>query len=274
MTVHLRAIRDSFAIVIVAFAAATCVAQNEKKGTLNDYKWQVDATWWFSNPTGAIHGANNSGEFDLARDFGFGSYSTFSGKVDWHFKRKHHLTLRIAPVTSERTNTITRQIEFQGVTYNVGAQVSSDVNTFSIAPGYQYDFIRRDHGYLGGIVQMNLVHVTSSLSGIGTINGVTGTRTASGSIFAPLPNIGPIGRWYPMHDSDRIALDGYVQGMYFFGYGDFITARAAAVVKFHPHWSLVAGYEMGTNLSVHGKTDNIGVRLTQKGPIAGIEASW
>jgi len=121
---------------------------------------------------------------------------------------------------------------------------------------------------------MNLVHVNSSLNGIGVVNGVTGTRKASGSVFAPLPNIGPIGRWYPMHDSDRIALDGYVQGMYFFGYGDFITARAAAVVKFHPHWSLLAGYEMGTNLSVHGKTNNIGVRLTQKGPIAGIEASW
>src|SRR5215472_8133045 len=169
MAVHMRTIRNSFAIVIVAFAAAIGVAQNEKQGTPNDYKWQADATWWFSNPTGNIHGANSSGEFDLARDFGFGSYSTFSGKVDWHFKRKHHLTLRIAPVTSETTRTITRQIEFQGVTYNAGAQITADINTFSIAPGYQYDFIRRDHGYLGGIVQMNLVHVNSSLNGIGVV---------------------------------------------------------------------------------------------------------
>lgn len=260
-------------ILLLLFASlANATAQDNHE--LGQYKWQVDATWWFSNPTGSISGANSSGSFDLAKDFGFGSYSTFSGKVDWHFKRKHHLTLRIAPVTSERTNTIARQIEFQGVTYNVGTQVSADIDTFSIAPGYQYDFIRRGHGYLGGIVQMNLVHVTSSLTGIGTINGVTGTRIASGSIFAPLPNIGPIGRWYPMHDSDRIALDGYIQGMYFFGYGDFITGRAAAIVKFHPHWDLLAGYEMGTNLSVHGTTNNIGLRLTQKGPIAGIEANW
>jgi hypothetical protein len=259
-------------ILILFVAAASASAQDNHE--FGQYKWQVDGVWWFSNPTGSIHGANSSGSFDLARDFGFGSYSTFSGKVDWHFKRKHHLTLRIAPVTSERTRTVTRQIEFQGVTYNVGTQVTVDINTFSIAPGYQYDFIRRDHGYLGGVVQMNLVNVNSSLSGVGVINGVMGNRKVSGSVFAPLPNIGPTGRWYPLHDSDRIALDGYIQGMYFFGYGDFITARGMATVKFHPHWNFLAGYEMGTNLSVHGTTNNIGVRLTQKGPIAGIEASW
>jgi len=263
-----------FSTVLLLLAAMATASAQDSGTEPGQYKWQVDATWWFSNPTGSVHGANSSGSFDLNSDFGFGSYSTFSGKVDWHFKRKHHLTLRLAPVTSERTRAITRQIEFQGVTYDVGTQVTADINTFSAAPGYQYDFIRRDRGYLGGAVQINLVNTTSSLKGVGTINGVTGERTASGSIFAPLPIIGPIGRWYPLHDSDRLAFDGYVQGMYFFGYGDFISARGLVLVKFHPHWNFIAGYEMGTDLSIHGSTDNIGLRLTQKGPVAGIEGSW
>ena len=265
-----RPLKTAFSVLAsLVFLCSAAPAQE-----LGAYKWQVDAAWWFSNPTGSVHGANNSGSFDLARDFGFGSYSTFSGKIDWHFKPKHHLTLRIAPVTSERTRTLTTQIEFQGVTFDVGTSVTADINTFSIAPGYEYDFIRRDHGYLGGVVQFNIINTTASLKGIGSINNVSATRTASGSIVAPLPNIGPVGRWYPLHDSDRLALDGYVQGMYFFGYGDFITARGIAVVKLHSHWNLLAGYEMGTNLSIHGSTNNIGLRLTQKGPVAGLEASW
>jgi hypothetical protein len=259
--------------VLFLFAAiATASAQDNKE--LGQYTWQVDAAWWFSNPTGSIHGTNNSGSFDLSRDLGFGSYSTFSGTADWHFKRRHHLLLRVAPVKSERSVTLANQIEFQGVTYNVGAQVNAEIRTLSFAPGYEYDFIRRDHGYLGGAVQFALIDTKASLSGIGTVNGVSATRTASGSVFAPLPTIGLVGRWYPMHDSDRFSLGGYVHGMYFFGYGDFISARALASVKLHSHWNFIAGYEMGTDLSIHGNVNRIGVRLTQKGPIAGLEASW
>jgi urease accessory protein UreE len=39
--------------------------------------------------------------------------------------------------------------------------------------------------------------------------------------------------------------------------------------------NLTAGYQMGTRLRV--KTDSgrqVGLRLTQKGPVVGIEASW
>ncbi|HEY4011659.1 MAG TPA: hypothetical protein VGM11_16010, partial [Acidobacteriaceae bacterium] len=118
----------------------------------DDYKWRVDGSWWFSNPTGSVHAANDAGSFDLSRDFGFGSYSTFSGNADWRFKKKQHLLLRVTPVTSDRTRTLSNQIEFEGVTYDVGAQVSANIRNVAIAPGYEYDFIRRDHGYLGGTV--------------------------------------------------------------------------------------------------------------------------
>src|SRR5215469_15678145 len=108
-----KTISRAIQALVLLGIVATASAQNSTE--LGQYKWKVDATWWFSNPTGDVHGANNSGSFNFGRDFGFGSYSTFSGKVDWHFKRKHHLSLRIAPVTSESTRTIARQIEFQGV---------------------------------------------------------------------------------------------------------------------------------------------------------------
>jgi hypothetical protein len=238
------------------------------------YKWRVDGSWWFSNPTGSFHAAGNAGYFDLNKDFSFGSYSTFTGKIDWHFKRKHHFILGISPVTASKTATLTRSIEFQGVTYDVGAQVNADIQSLSVSPGYEYAIIDRKRGYLGIAVQIFLLNTKATLKGTGTVNDVSATRSASGSTFDPLPALGPQGRWYPLHDSNRVSLDGYVKGMYFFGYGDFATAQARIGVQVHPHWTVRAGYQMGTYLDIHGGSDQIGFRLIQKGPVAGIEASW
>jgi hypothetical protein len=88
-----------------------------------------------------------------------------------------------------------------------------------------------------------------------------------------LPILGPKARWYPMN-SDRFSLDGGVQGMYFFGYGNFIYTQGSAQFKVYSHLNLRAGYQMGTRFTLHGKTNDIGLRLTQAGPTAGLETSW
>jgi hypothetical protein len=240
---------------------------------LDDYKWRITASWWFSQPSGYFDGANHSGEFDLSKDFHFGSYSTFTGTLDWRFKRKHHMLCGFSPVSYSNSTTLFRTIEFQGETYNVGTRASSDIKSLAFSPGYQWDFIRRDRGYLALATQIYLLNTKATLNGTVLVNGETATRSASGSFFAPLPVFGPHGRWYPLN-SDRLSLEGLVNGMYFFGYGDFYSARGTVDVGLSRHWKAIAGYQMGTRLSIHGGSDNIGIRLTQKGPVVGIEGSW
>jgi len=249
-------------------------AQANDKGDLDAYKWRVTGLWWYSHPSGSIRASSDKVAFDLDKDFRFGSYSTFSGMFDWHFKRKHHFTFNASPIYSSATSTLSRDITFQGVTYHLGTTVTSDLNSLSFAPGYQWDFIRRRQGYLALVTSINLLDTTASLTGTGTVNNVSATRTASGSVFAPLPVLGGKGRWYPVHDSTRFSLDGGVQGMYFFGYGNFLYTQGTAQVALHRNLNLKAGYQMGTRLSVHGTNDHIGLRLTQKGAILGLEGSW
>jgi hypothetical protein len=62
--------------------------------------------------------------------------------------------------------------------------------------------------------------------------------------------------------------------MYLFGYGDFVAARGNVNVGLTNNLALRAGYEMGSRLSIHGTSHQIGVRLNHKGPTAGIEYSW
>ena len=94
---------------------------------LDAYTFRTTAVWWFSQPTGSFTGKANSGTFDLSRDFGFGNYSTLSGTTDWRYKRKHHFLFGISPVTNSRRVTLSRTIEYQGVTYQVGTEASADI---------------------------------------------------------------------------------------------------------------------------------------------------
>jgi hypothetical protein len=265
-------------ILIVAFSlfvALPALQAQEKSGDLDSYKWRVTALWWYSHPTGGFTASSDQLSFDLSRDFRFGSYSTFSGGVDWHFKRKHHFIFNASPVYSSRSDTLTRDITFRGVTYNLGATVDVQFNSLAFAPGYQWDFTRRRQGYVALAVAMNLLDSTGSINGIGNLNGVSATYKSSGSVLAPIPVLGLTGRWYLIHDSTRLSLQGTFQGMYLFGYGSFYSANGKAQVKVLQHLNLTAGYQLGTRLKV--KTDSsrtVGLSLTQKGPVAGIEASW
>ena len=268
-----RTFRYIFLIFSLVFSSVPLVRAQE--ADLDQYKWRGTAFWWFSQPGGFFKGTTaDSTPIDLNRDFGFGSYSTFSGNLDWRFKRKHHFLFGVSPLESSRSVTLSRTINFQGNTYNVGTTASAEVNSFAFAPGYQWDFIRRHWGFVGLPVQFYMLDTSASVTGEVTVNDQTVSRKSSASFFAPLPVIGLRSRWYPMHDSDRLALDGTFQGMYFFGYGDFYAARATAGVRVARNWRLTGGYLMGTRLSIHGTSNQIGIRLTQKGPVAGLEASW
>ncbi len=240
----------------------------------DNYRWRVEGDWWFIHPQGYFGARSSNNYINLNQDFHFGEYSTFTGKIDWRFRRKHHFILTASPVRFSRTATISREIEFQGQTFDVGSQVTAKMKTFNFAPGYQYDFIRRDGGYLGVQINFNLLDTNATLSGSALANGQTVARSASKSLLAPLPAFGPVGRWYPLRNSNRIDIEGAASGMYFFGYGNFITARASLGVAITHGLVLRGGYQMGSRLSVHGSSNEVGLRLTTTGPTAGLEYSW
>jgi hypothetical protein len=62
--------------------------------------------------------------------------------------------------------------------------------------------------------------------------------------------------------------------MPFFGYGNYMTARADVGVGLTQHLAVRGGYEMGSRLSIHGTSDQIAVKLIHRGPTAGIEYSF
>lgn len=240
---------------------------------LNDYKFKVSGDWWYAQPSGKVFGRGNQGYFNLQKDFGFGYYTTFDANFDWRFKRKQHLLFGISPVDNSRTATLQRTINFEGNTYNVGTQATAEIKTVIISPGYEYDFISRNHGDFGATVVAYMIDSTASLTGTVTVNGQNAIKSVSDSTFVPVPVLGVRGRWFPTN-SKRLSFEGWVQGMYFFGYGNIWAARGVANIGIFNHVSLDAGYLLGDSLSVHGTNDRVGLLLRQKGAVVGIQGTW
>jgi hypothetical protein len=254
------------------------VAVRTSGDELDDAKWKLQLNGWISSPTGYFNGQNQEGYFDLQRDFGFGDYVTFAGKLDWRFKRKHHLIFGATPIVSSRTTTLTRAIDWQGQTFDIGSTVSTNIKSLIFTPGYQYDFFRFRQIWLGFQVNVNLAYTSARLRTTGSVSSgsgsASGSTSASGSVFAPLPAVGPTFRWYPISDSPRLYLDGTLTGMSFFGYGNFVAANAVLGMRLGHHWDARAGYLMGSRLKIEGSADQIAIRLTQKGPTFGVEYRW
>jgi len=261
-------------VIALLFLAALPLVRAQDAGDLDNYKFRVEGSWWLTHPTGyfGLNGSNNYVNFN--QDFGFKNNSTFTGKIDYRFRRKHHFLLNVTPIYESRSATLNRTIIFDGQTFNIGAEATASVRTWNVAPGYEYDIIRRDHGFLGLEIDVNMIDTRAALSAAANVNAEQAAVSGSKSIFAPLPAVGPVFRWYPLHDSNRLSIDGSVRGMPFFGYGNYVSAQGGLNIGLTKHLMLRGGYQMGSRLSIHGTADQIAVKLTHAGPTAGLEYSF
>jgi hypothetical protein len=239
----------------------------------DSYTIKIDAGWFYSQPSGTLQSAIGGGLIDLKKDIGFSSYSTFAGKVNWKFTRKNHLYFVVTPFTTSRQTVLTRTITFQGQTFDAGLATQSELKATLYAPGYQYDILRRRRGHLGIAAQINVFDSRASFNAAAQVTG-DGVRhlSASASRLVPVPVLGPEVRFY-LTNSPRLYVQGNVYGMYFFGYGDFLSSVGQLGLRITKHLNVDAGYQLGSRLNAHNSSSHnrIGLSLTQTGAIVGIE---
>jgi len=248
-------------------------AGSEEHEDWDAYKFRFGLSWFYSQPSGRFTSENRTGFFDLQADVGFNSYSTFYGKMDWKFTRKNHFFLAATDFDQSKTFRLNRPIVFRGQTFNVNSVAHASLHTRFLIPGYQYDIFRRKQWNLGLQFQLNIFDITGSFSAAAQVNnGVPQAAAFSSSqIRVPLPTAGPEIRFYP---AKRFFVTGNVQGMYFFGYGDFISSQGGAGFKLTKNIAARGGYYLGSRFNVNTKSKQVGLNLTQKGPLAGLELSF
>jgi hypothetical protein len=234
-------------------SGALASAKQDAQEDFDRYKLRLDTFWFYSKPTGSIRGTANvdSISIDLQKDLGFNTYSTFTGKLEWKFTRKNHLYVTVSPFYTKHETTLVRTFTFQRETFNMGSVTRSDLHALLVAPGYQYDIIRRKRGHLGIGLQVDLFDTSAKISAAAqTVNGKPQAAvSASGSLLAPIPAAGPEFRFY-LTNSPRVFIQGNCYGMYLFGYGNFLPTADDIGVSVNRHISLNAGYQLGSRLVV------------------------
>jgi hypothetical protein len=263
-------------LLCVVAIAPTVLAQSNDE--FDSYKVRLEGFWAYSNPSGSLQGSADSGTVDLQKDLGFNSYSTFVGKLDWKFTHKNHLYVLGIPFNSSRETVLTRTIVFQGKTFEAGLTTQSSLSSPMYGFGYQYDIIRRRRGHLGLGVQINLFDSHASIKAAAqvTSDGVHHEAvSSSASLLAPIPVAGPEFRFY-LTNSPRVFVEGNVYGMYFFGYGNYVSSFGDLGFTITKHLSLNAGYQLGSRLVVNNNSSSnrIGLNMTQRGPLVGVEFSF
>jgi len=250
------------------------VAMTQEQQDYDAYKIRFDGFWFYSQPSGTFTSTGNRGEFDLHRDIRFHSYSTGLAKLDWKFTRKNHLYFIYTDFNHSKDATLNRTVTFQGQTFNVGAAATGSLRSRIYMPGYQYDILRRKRGSLGLEVQLNILDVGGKLSATAQVNnGVPQSASfASGQVRLPLPVGGPTLRYFLV--SNRFFVDANLLGMYFFGYGHYVSTLGTLGFNLAQHVAIRGGYTISSRFDLTTRTNRIGVSLSQQGGIAGLEFSF
>ena len=220
--------RLTFGLLVLCVIAFVPKLSAQSTEEFDSYKIRLEGGWMYSTPTGSLQGSATTdiGSIDLEKDLHFQPYSTFFGKLDWKFTHKNHFYVFGTRLTSSQETVLGRTITFDGQTFVAGLTTQSTLDSPVYGIGYQYDIIRRRRGHLGLGVQVNVFDTSASIRAAAqiTADGVHHAAiSASDSLVAPIPVAGPEFRWY-LTDSPRLFVRGQVYGMYFFGYGNYVSA--------------------------------------------------
>lgn len=274
------AISFLFVLTVICHLAFSPQLRAQSNDELDSYKVRLAGFWVYANPSGSVQSSVSTGmgPIDLQKDLGFNNYSTFAGKLDWKFTHKNHFYIAGEAFNSTRETVLSRTITFQGQTFDVGLTIKSSLNSPMYVVGYQYDFIRRKRGHLGLGVQADLfdahasIHADAQVTSDGVHHAAV---SASSSLLAPIPVAGPEFRLY-LTNSPRVFVEANAYGMYFFGYGNFLSSMGTLGFTVNRHVTLNAGYQLGSRLVVNNSSsaDRIGLRLTHTGAVVGTELSF
>jgi hypothetical protein len=189
----------AISVFCVAFglAAAPAHAQFRARGlsdraTGETYHVEIGGFFW--NPTPDVLITSESlgiigSQIDFVNDLGIETTRFKQLKVVLRPATKHKFRFEYTPISYEALGNLTRPLVFNGILYPVSLQVATELNWKAFRFGYEWDFIYRDRGFLGLVLEAKYTDVEATLTNV--------LDTEFVHARAPIPAIGAIGRVYP-----------------------------------------------------------------------------
>ncbi len=181
------------------FAARPAQAQygarpvGSNRATGETYHVEIAGTLW--NPTPDIviasEGLGQIGsDIDFVNTLGIEQKTFKQLKVVLRPGTKHKFRFEYTPISYDAQKTVTASFVFNGQRFDIGIPVTTEVQWKAYRFGYEWDFVYKDRGFAGLILEAKYTDVKASLSS---------PRVAVEQFTeaqAPIPALGFIGRGY------------------------------------------------------------------------------
>jgi hypothetical protein len=169
------------------------------------YHVELAGDFWFPTPditiTSEALGIVGS-RIDFVTDLGIEKTRFKQMKVVLRPGQKHKLRFEYTPISYEAVGSLKANIIFNGILYPVSLPVATDLKWKAYRFAYEYDFVTRDRGFFGLVLETKYTDVQATLSNV--------LDTEFVSAKAPIPTIGAIGRVYV---APNISITGELSGL-------------------------------------------------------------
>jgi hypothetical protein len=195
--------------------------------------WRPSADVAISSESLGIPGTT----IDFKRDLGLTDKNVAELKFTLQPARRHKLRAQVIPMKYESSTRLTRDVIFNGQRYSVDLPVDSTFNWKAWRFNYEFDFIAKNQGFAGFIIEMKYNNIRTDLTAAALdLHEFNQTRF-------PVPALGGIGRFYVV---PNVSITGEVTGLKI---PDSIDDR------YHGHW---------VDVDIYGTanfTRNVGAQL-------------
>jgi hypothetical protein len=191
---HLVAVALSLATCGVGAspAAAQFAVGGGNRATGENFRVEVGGFLWPPAPTVLITSESLGiigTEIDFKEDLGIEQKTFKQLKVVLRPATKHKFRFEYTPIGYEADSTLQRTLVFNGQRFDVAIPVTTELKWNAYRFGYEWDFVYRDRGFAGLLLELKHTDVKASLS-----NQFVGEEFVRAQ--APIPAIGFIGRGY------------------------------------------------------------------------------
>jgi hypothetical protein len=262
---RIRTLATSFCILAGVLLAAPAAAQygayrpGGDLATGERYHVEVGGTFWGPTPNIVISSESlgiAGDQIDFVNDLGIEKTTFKQLKLVLRPGTKHKFRFEYTPINYEAQHTVQRSFVFNGQRYTIGLPVTSDIEWKAYRFGYEWDFLYKDRGFVGLLLEAKYTDINASIST--SFAGIADTEFTHAR--APIPAIGIIGRAYP---APNISITGEFSGFKLpdaglrddkYG-GKYYDLDIYGTVNFTDHFGAQLGYR-AFDVFYKVKTDN------------------
>jgi hypothetical protein len=166
--------------------------QNPNRATGETYHVEVSGSLWYPTPNILISSESIEGiigsDIDFVEDLGIEKTWFTQLKVVLRPATKHKFRFEYTPIKYQSEGVLRRDLIFNGIEFPIAIPIESEIVWRAYRFAYEYDFVYRDRGFVGLVLEAKYTDVEATLQNALDLEFVRA--------HAPIPAVGVIGRGY------------------------------------------------------------------------------